>query len=96
MEQYVLALPADRSVAQDSAAALGAEDLGTRRVFDPAIRAQEDLLACLCGQSTDDATRAQLAKLLDWQEAHATFDAAVKGIPPAKRGTVPRGWAYSA
>src|SRR5438105_4993002 len=57
VQQYVLALPADRSVGQDSAAALGAEDLGTRRVFDPAIRAQEDLLACLCGQSTDDATR---------------------------------------
>ena len=46
--------------------------------------------------ATDDALRAQLAKLLDWQEAHVTFDAAVKGIPPAKRGTAPRGWAFSA
>ncbi len=46
--------------------------------------------------ANDHALRAQLAKLLDWQEAHATFDAAVKGIPPDKRGTVPRGWADSA
>ena len=46
--------------------------------------------------SMDEAVRAQLAALLDWKEAHATFDAAVKGIPPGKRGSVPRGWAYSA
>jgi len=42
-----------------------------------------------------DAFRAQLARLLDWNEAHATFDAAVKGVPPGKRGAVPRGWEYS-
>jgi len=34
--------------------------------------------------------------LLDSKEAHATFDAAVKGIPPKLRGVVPTGWEYSA
>jgi uncharacterized damage-inducible protein DinB len=44
----------------------------------------------------DRALRAQLVKLLDWREAHAGFDAAVKGIPPRLRGAVPEGWQYSA
>ena len=44
----------------------------------------------------DAALRAQLVNLLDSKDAHATFDAAVKGIPPKLRGEVPDGWAYSA
>jgi uncharacterized damage-inducible protein DinB len=44
----------------------------------------------------DDALRAQLVNLLDSKDAHATFDAAVKGIPPKLRGVVPDGWEYSA
>jgi DinB superfamily len=45
----------------------------------------------------DDPTlRAQLVNLLDSQDAHATFDAAVKGIAPKLRGVVPIGWEYSA
>jgi len=42
------------------------------------------------------ALRAQLAHFLDWHEAHATFDAAVDGIPAALRGTVPSGLPHSA
>jgi len=42
------------------------------------------------------ALRAQLVKVLDWEEAHVPFDKAVKGIPPSMRGVVPIGWEYSA
>ncbi|HEX6630001.1 MAG TPA: DinB family protein, partial [Gemmatimonadaceae bacterium] len=42
-----------------------------------------------------DALREQLARLLDWQGAHATFDQAVDGLPPALRGTAPAGVPYS-
>src|SRR4051812_5830854 len=45
----------------------------------------------------DDRTlRAQLVNLLDSKDAHATFDAAVKGIAPKLRGVAPIGWEYSA
>jgi uncharacterized damage-inducible protein DinB len=43
----------------------------------------------------DAALREQLVKLLDSKEAHATFDAAVAGVPVKARGAVPRGWQYS-
>jgi uncharacterized damage-inducible protein DinB len=33
-----------------------------------------------------DALRTQLAAILDWQDAHATFDAAVADVPPEMRG----------
>jgi hypothetical protein len=33
-----------------------------------------------------DALRAQLAAILDWQDAHATYDAAVADVPPEMRG----------
>jgi hypothetical protein len=35
--------------------------------------------------TTETALRAQLAKMLDWKEAHAGFDKAVDGIPSAQR-----------
>jgi uncharacterized damage-inducible protein DinB len=44
----------------------------------------------------DDALRAQLVTLLDYQEAHVGFDRAVQGIPPRLRGAAPGGWEYSA
>jgi len=44
----------------------------------------------------DVALRAQLASLLDWHEAHATFDQAVKGLSVAARGRRPKGAAHSA
>jgi uncharacterized damage-inducible protein DinB len=40
--------------------------------------------------------RRQLAEFLDWTSAHAGFDAAVKGMPPALRGKVPEGFEHSA
>jgi uncharacterized damage-inducible protein DinB len=45
--------------------------------------------------SDDKALRAQLAKLLDWEEARVGFDTAVKGIPPRLRGAVPDGAEHS-
>jgi hypothetical protein len=42
-----------------------------------------------------DPLRDQLLKLLDFKEAHADFDAAVKDVPVAVRGTVPAGAAHS-
>jgi len=45
--------------------------------------------------TTDTALRAQLAKLLDWEDAHVGFDKAVKGIPPRLRGAVPNGLEHS-
>jgi len=41
------------------------------------------------------ALREQLQKLLDWEDAHVSFDAAVRGIPPALRGVIPQGLPYS-
>jgi uncharacterized damage-inducible protein DinB len=46
-------------------------------------------------QNTTDLRR-HLVKLLDWSDAHVNIDAAVKGIPPRLRGSVPSGWEYSA
>lgn len=44
----------------------------------------------------EDVCRNQLVRLFDWQDAHATFDAAVEGIPPELRGVQPAGLPYSA
>ena len=41
------------------------------------------------------ALRAQLVKLLDFEEAHVGFDRAVKGIPPRMRGKVPANGEHS-
>ena len=46
--------------------------------------------------ANDKALRAQIAKFLDWEEAHVGFETAVRGIPASKRGVVPEGWEYSA
>ena len=43
----------------------------------------------------DKALRAQLVKLLDFEEAHVGFDRAVTGIPVRFRGKVPAGGEYS-
>ena len=42
-----------------------------------------------------EGLRAQLAALLDWRDAHADFDTAVDGLPPALRGRTPEGLPYS-
>jgi hypothetical protein len=44
---------------------------------------------------TDDPLRIQLARALDWHEAHADFAAAVKGIPAGKQGVAPAGLPHS-
>jgi hypothetical protein len=41
------------------------------------------------------AIRDHLARMLEWGEAHATFDAAVAELPPDLRGRVPPGLPYS-
>jgi len=43
----------------------------------------------------DQLLRTHLRKLLDWEDAHVGFEAAVEGIPPALRGVVPQGLPYS-
>jgi hypothetical protein len=43
----------------------------------------------------DSALREHLARLLNWEDAHVGFDAAVSGIAPEFRGKTPRGAAYS-
>ena len=39
--------------------------------------------------------REHLVKLLDWSDAHVSFDDAVAGLPAAARGEVPEGLPYS-
>ena len=46
--------------------------------------------------SHDEVLRQQLAKAIDWNEAHADFHAAVDDFPAALRGRVPDGFPYSA
>jgi hypothetical protein len=45
--------------------------------------------------SLDAAVRDQLARLLSWEDAHVSFDAAMADLPPALRGKVPEGLPYS-
>jgi uncharacterized damage-inducible protein DinB len=42
-----------------------------------------------------DPLRAHLVRLLDWEQAHVGFDAAVGGIPDDKRGARARGFEHS-
>ena len=37
----------------------------------------------------DKSLRKHLQKLLDWQDAHASFDSAIEGIPEKFRGVKP-------
>jgi hypothetical protein len=43
-----------------------------------------------------DPLREQLARFLDWEEAHATFDKAVANLPLNLQGAVPPGFEHSA
>lgn len=43
----------------------------------------------------DKALRQHLQKLLDWQDAHASFDSAIEGIPEKLRGVKPEGMPYT-
>jgi uncharacterized damage-inducible protein DinB len=45
--------------------------------------------------STLDPLRLQLARVLDWEEAHVGFDQAIDGLPPDKREALAPGIAYS-
>ena len=42
-----------------------------------------------------DALRDHLVRVLAWEEAHVTFDRAVEGIPPDKRGARAAGFEHS-
>jgi uncharacterized damage-inducible protein DinB len=46
--------------------------------------------------SQDKTLREQLAKIIDWNEAHADFHAAVEDFPAKLRGRVPDGFPHSA
>lgn len=43
----------------------------------------------------DKSLREHLGRVLDWEDAHVSFDRAIKDLPPRARGTVPEGWAHS-
>lgn len=44
---------------------------------------------------TETSVREHVRKLLAWEEAHATFDKAVSGVPPEARGKRPAGLPHS-
>ncbi len=43
----------------------------------------------------DDAVRAQLVRLLDWEDAHVGLEASLAGLPPAARGSQAPGFEHS-
>ena len=43
----------------------------------------------------NDAIRDHLVRVLQWDEAHVTFDRVVDGIPPPARGVRPPRFEYS-
>jgi len=43
----------------------------------------------------DKALRTHLSRLLDWEDAHRGFEAAVRDVPPGLRGMRPEGLPYS-
>ena len=46
--------------------------------------------------SDDAALRAHLGRILDWEDAHASFDQAIAGLPARVRGVTPPGFTHSA
>ena len=44
---------------------------------------------------SDDALRAHVLRVLDWQDAHVGFEAAIEGIPPELHGTQAKELPYS-
>ena len=44
---------------------------------------------------TSDPIRSHIIRLLDWQDAHVSFDAAIEGIPAEWYGVQPQGLPYS-
>ena len=44
----------------------------------------------------NEVLRVHLQKLLDWQDAHASFDSSVQDLPSKLRGVKPQGLPYSA
>ena len=44
---------------------------------------------------SDDKLREQLVRVLDWEEAHVGFDAALKDLPADKRGARAQGFEHS-
>jgi hypothetical protein len=46
--------------------------------------------------SEDEALRNLLSKILDWEDAHAGFDAAIAGLSQEHRGVRPKGLPHSA
>jgi hypothetical protein len=49
----------------------------------------------MAATNTSDPLRLQLARVLDWEEAHVGFDHAIDGLPPDQRGVLAPGIAYS-
>ena len=45
---------------------------------------------------SDAVLRAHLGRILDWEDAHASFERAIEGLPARLRGVTPAGWAHSA
>lgn len=45
--------------------------------------------------STPDALRTHILRLLDWRDAHVDFETAIEGIPAELRGVQPEGLPYS-
>jgi uncharacterized damage-inducible protein DinB len=43
----------------------------------------------------NDALRAHLKRILDWQDAHVSFDAAVENVAPKFRGVKPKGFPHT-
>lgn len=44
---------------------------------------------------SDEALRSHLVRLLTWQDAHVSFEGALKDFPPSLRGVQPTGSPYS-